>query len=363
MAMASPLSSLSPLPQGSPVGILGGGQLGRLLALEAAKLGHDVHVFTPYGDDPALRVCAQGHVAAWTDTDAVARFARACALVTLEFENVPLAVIDTITQAGTPVLPGRRSLEISQDRVTEKTFLNAIGIPTVAFVAIDSPADLVPALHAFGGHAILKRRREGYDGKGQRRLRPDDDPHAAWQALGAAPCILEAIAPFAFEVSALIARAPDGSHALWDCPRNDHGEGILQRSRVPSGLPASLEAQAHAHAHRLADALGHVGVLALEFFVMPDGTLLANEFAPRVHNSGHWTPEACRTGQFAQHMRAVCGWPLGDTTRHSDALMENLIGESVAEAPARAGPQTHLTLYGKREARPGRKMGHTVRLG
>lgn len=351
---------MSALAPGSTLGILGGGQLGRLIALEAARLGFDVHVFTPQAGDPAVRVCAQGHIAAWDDAPALADFARACDLVTLEFENVPLASVRAIEAAGTPVRPGARALEVSQDRAVEKTFLNSLGIATVDWRRVDDLAGLPAALGELGGRGILKRRREGYDGKGQALIRTPADAEAAWNALGGAPCILEAFAPFDCEISALVARSATGETAVWDCPRNDHEGGILARSTLPSGVAAKTERAAQAAALRLAGALDYAGVLALEFFVMPDGRLLANEFAPRVHNSGHWTPEGAYTGQFEQHVRAICGWPLGNPGRHSDVVMENLVGPAIATGLSRVSADARLTHYAKREARAGRKMGHVV---
>lgn len=355
---------MTPLRPGATIGILGGGQLGRMLASAGAQLGFDVLIYSPEEDPPAGRVAAGVWSAAWDDTEALTEFARACDAVTLEFENVPVRTVEAVEAAGAPVRPAARSLTVSQDRFTEKTFLNAQDIPTARFEPVDGPGDVIAALKAVGGTGVLKTRREGYDGKGQAWIRSPEEAEAAWQRIGGAPAILEAAVGFQCEISVIVARSANGETATWAPPRNTHKDGILSLSQVPSGLPKAVEDEARAKAQRLVQALDHVGVLALEYFVLPDGTLLANEFAPRVHNSGHWTPEACQTGQFEQHMRCVAGWPLGSTYRLFDAEMINLIGEAGLVSPASLGPNDTLTLYGKREARPGRKMGHiTRRLG
>jgi 5-(carboxyamino)imidazole ribonucleotide synthase len=355
---------MTPLPAGARIGILGGGQLGRMLAVAGAGLGFDMHVFTPEDDPPAGRVAARTIQAEWIDLDALRDFAAACDAITLEFENVPVATLEALAAMGIPVRPGAGSLAVSQDRAREKAFLNATGIETARYAVIDSHEDILAALAGFGGEGLLKTRREGYDGKGQAWIRNPDEARAAWQNLGFAPAILESIIPFDCEISVLVARNVQGETASWAPPRNTHENGILAHSQVPSGLPPAVEDTARMMAMRLAERLGHVGVLALEYFVLPDGGLLGNEFAPRVHNSGHWTPEASQTGQFEQHIRCVAGWPLGDTRRLFDAEMINLIGEAGRLDPETLGPQDTLTLYGKRDARPGRKMGHiTRRLG
>jgi len=352
---------MSPLRPGATIGILGGGQLGRMLSAAAAQLGFDVLIYSPEDDPPAGRVSAGAFQADWDDTEALTEFAAACDVITLEFENVPVASLAVIEAAGKRVLPGAASLSASQDRLTEKTFLNGHGIPTAPFREIGSAAEIPPSLAALGGKGVLKTRREGYDGKGQAWVHDAAGADAAWERIGGAPAILEAAIAFDCEISVLVARSAKGETTSWAPPRNTHENGILARSVVPSGLPKAVEEEARRKAMHLADALGHVGVLALEFFVLPDGTLLANEFAPRVHNSGHWTPEACRTGQFEQHIRCVAGWPLGDTFRLFDAEMINLVGAAGDVDPAALGPEDILTLYGKRDARPGRKMGHITR--
>lgn len=352
---------MSPLRPGATIGILGGGQLGRMMASAAAQLGFDVLIYSPEDDPPAGRVAAGAFQAEWDDAEALTEFAAACDVITLEFENVPVASVEIIEAAGKRVLPGGKSLSVSQDRLTEKTFLNGHGIPTAPFRQIDAPGDIPAALAELGGKGVLKTRREGYDGKGQAWVYDASEADAAWQKIGAAPAILEGAIAFQCEISVLVARSLTGETTSWAPPRNEHEDGILSRSTVPSGLARSVEDEARAKAMHLAEALGHVGVLALEFFVLPDGTLLANEFAPRVHNSGHWTPEACQTGQFEQHIRCVAGWPLGDTRRLFDAEMLNLIGDAGLVDPQTLGKNDILTLYGKREARPGRKMGHITR--
>ena len=352
---------MSPLRPGATIGILGGGQLGRMMASAAAQLGFDVLIYSPEDDPPAGRVAAGAFQADWDDAEALTEFAAACDVITLEFENVPVASVEIIERAGKRVLPGAKSLSVSQDRLIEKTFLNEHGIPTAPFRQIDAATDIPAALAELGGIGVLKTRRQGYDGKGQAWVRDPSEAEAAWAKIGAVPAILEAAIAFQCEISVLVARSAGGSTLSWAPPRNVHEDGILARSAVPSGLPKAIEDGARAKAMHLAEALGHTGVLALEFFVLPDGTLLANEFAPRVHNSGHWTPEACQTGQFEQHIRAVAGWPLGDTRRLFDAEMVNLIGDAGLVDPKTLGKNDVLTLYGKREARPGRKMGHITR--
>ncbi len=352
---------MSPLRLGATIGILGGGQLGRMLAMSAAQLGFDVLIYAPEDDPPAGRVAAGAFQADWNDAEALTEFAGACDVVTLEFENVPVTSLEVIEAAGKRVLPGAASLSVSQDRLIEKSFLNDHGIPTASFRKIDAAMNIPPALEALGGEGVLKTRRDGYDGKGQARVHGAADAARAWEQIGGAPAILEAAIAFEFEISVLVARSANGETTSWAPPRNTHEGGILASSVVPAGLPQTVVDEARRKAMHLANALGHVGVLALEFFVLQDGTLLANEFAPRVHNSGHWTPEACRTGQFEQHIRCVAGWPLGDTHRLFDAEMQNLIGAAGGVDPASLGPDDVLTLYGKREMRPGRKMGHITR--
>ena len=352
---------MSPLPAGSTIGVLGGGQLGRMLAGAAARLGFDVVIFVPGESPPAARVAARHIDAAYEDHDALEALAEACDVITYEFENIPVASIAHLVSLGAAVRPGIKSLEVSQDRLAEKQFLNAIGIETGQFEPVGSVDQLKTALEAIGGEGLLKTRRDGYDGKGQVRVKSADDLTAAYAQIGNAPAILEALVPFEREISVVIARGVDGQTAAYDPSRNEHESGILKRSTAPCGLSEDVIARAIGLAETLAKETGHVGVLALELFVLEDGTLLANEMAPRVHNSGHWTPEACATGQFEQHIRAVAGWPLGPVTRHFNVEMENLLGEEALAPPQSFADGTILTLYGKRDAKPGRKMGHAVR--
>ena len=356
----------SPLPPGSTIGILGSGQLGRMLALAAARLGFKAHVYCPESG-PAFDVAGATMKAAFDDPAALAAFARAVNVVTYEFENVSVDTAERLS-ALVPVRPSARALEVAQDRLTEKEFIARLAIPVAPFRAVDGPQELADALAALDGRAILKTRRFGYDGKGQVAVAAGGDAEAAWQAVGARPSVLEQRIPFALELSALVVRGERGEVAAYDCPANTHEGGILRRSIVPSGLPAGDLVRARDIAVAIAEALGYVGVLAVEMFylgaVRPAGhRLVVNEIAPRVHNSGHWTIEACSVSQFENHVRAVAGWPLGTTARHSDAEMVNLIGrEALDWQRLAAEPGACLHLYGKHHARDGRKMGHVTRL-
>ena len=347
-----------PLPQGSTIGILGGGQLGRMLAMAAARLGYRSHIYEP-GAAPAADVAHAWTQAPYADADALARFAAACDVVTFEFENIPAPALDILASA-TPLHPGRRSLEISQDRLTEKTFLRGLGLATAPFA--DIGASLDAALAVTGTPAILKTRRLGYDGRGQARVTDPAAASAALASLQGAAAIAEGFVNFSTEISVIAARGRDGAVAAYDPGENLHRDGILASTRVPAAIPAALRQDAVLIAARILAALDHVGVLGVELFVTPKG-LVVNEIAPRVHNSGHWTQAGCAVDQFEQHIRAIAGWPLGDGRRHADVTMENLIGEDIARAPAlarEAGTQIHL--YGKRDTRPGRKMGHVNRV-
>ena len=350
------------LAKGATLGILGNGQLGRMLAGAAARLGLRTICFGPGDDSPAAQVCTGHFTADYNDTDALIDFARACDVVTVEFESIPVGAAEIVIAAGTPFRPGPNALAIAQDRVEEKRFLESAGIACDPWCAIESLEDLVAAHAALGPDAILKTRRDGYDGKGQVRLAADCDLATAWQAIGERPAILEGFVDFSLEISAVIARGSDGAVAAYAPSRNIHEGGILRRAVVPAPVSESVVETAQALAARLAERLDYVGVLALEYFVMPDGSLLANEFAPRVHNSGHWTPEACLTGQFENRGRAVAGWPLGEPCLLHGAEMENLIGEDAGVPVEELLMRGQLTLYGKGEIRPGRKMGHLVQL-
>ncbi len=352
-----------PLQPGACIGIIGGGQLGRMLAMAAARLGYRIIVLEPQADCPAAQVASRQIVAAYDDAHALAELARECAAVTYEFENVPVHAAEMLA-ADVPVSPPPRALEVAQDRLVEKTALNGMGISTARFLPVDSDADLEKALITFGGEGVLKTRRMGYDGKGQRVFRAGSKTDIAgiFDQMGGVPLILEALVPFEREISVIAARGRDGSIAVYDAAENVHRDGILHTSTVPAAAsPATLSAARDA-AKTILDGLGYIGVIGVEFFVMADGGVLANEIAPRVHNSGHWTEAACLVSQFEQHIRAVAGLPLGDPVRHGDCVMENLIGGDVERAPALlAEPGVMLHLYGKAEARPGRKMGHFTR--
>ena len=353
-----------PLAPGSIVGILGGGQLGRMLALAAARMGLRAHVFDPVPGGPAQQVCDAATIAGWGDTDALARFAAAVDVITFEFENIPTEALDLLEahRPIRPVRPGRRALAVSQDRLTEKTFLQDLGLATAPFADVTTQGDLDRALARIGAPAILKTRRFGYDGKGQVRLRPGDDAHAALAGLDGAPAILEGFVDFTHEVSVIGARGLDGAVACFDPGENLHRDGILHTTTVPARLSASQRTDAILLTAQILNALEYVGVLGVELFVTAQG-LIVNEIAPRVHNSGHWTQNACAVDQFEQHVRAVAGWPLGDGARHADAVMENLIGADADGWPALAAERnTAVHLYGKLEARAGRKMGHVTRV-
>lgn len=346
---------------GDAIGILGGGQLGRMLAMAAAEMGLDVHIFTPEEDSPASRVAAKTWVAKFDDQAALKEFAASIVTATIEFENVPVAATDLIEAHGKPVRPNGRTLAKAQDRLAEKTFFRDIGIEPAPFERVDGPEDIAPALDKLGGNGVLKSRFSGYDGKGQVRLR-GKVPGNAWTDVGAGPSIVEAWIEHQCEISVIAARSASGEFVAFDPPENDHSGGILRRSTFPAPAPKAVLDEAVRLTRKLADALDYVGVLALELFLTRDGRLLANEFAPRVHNSGHWTHDACRTGQFEQHIRAVCGWPLGDPARLADGEMINLLGEDADDWERHLIGGNRLHLYGKRAAADGRKMGHVVRL-
>jgi len=354
---------MSALPPGSVIGVLGGGQLGRMLALAAAPLGLRVRVFTPDAGSPAGQVCEAETVAEYAELDAVRAFARGCDALTYEFENVPADTAAAAAETGTPLRPGARALDVAQDRLTEKAFVRDAGAATVDFAAVSSADDFDSAIAALSGPAILKTRRGGYDGKGQARVDTPDDLAEAFQALGGRDCILEARCAFVRELSIIAARGVDGAIAAYPLSENQHREGILWRSRAPAPATAPVAAEALRIATALAEALDYVGVLAVELFETREGRLLVNEIAPRVHNSGHWTLEGAVTSQFEQHIRAVAGWPLGEASALGESEMVNLIGDEANDWPRYAEePGAHLHLYGKGEARPGRKMGHVTRV-
>ena len=345
------------------IGVLGGGQLGRLLTIAAARLGFDVAVLDPEPDAPAHRLAAHSIVAPYDDPDALARLAGLAAVITFEFENVPASATDSLAALGASVAPGSRALAIAQDRLEEKVFLNEAGAPTVAFAEIGAAADIAPALERLGHPLLLKTRRGGYDGKGQVWVERPEEAEAAYAAIGAAPAIAETPADFRRELSVIAARGRDGEIAIYPLAENYHDEGILRRTVAPARAAFQTVAAAERIAATLLSALDYVGVLGVELFERDDGKLLVNEFAPRVHNTGHWTLDGCEVDQFEQHIRAIAGWPLGPTEAVARVEMTNLIGDEVNEWPRLARePETRLWLYGKQEARPGRKMGHVNRL-
>jgi 5-(carboxyamino)imidazole ribonucleotide synthase len=350
------------LRPGAVIGILGGGQLGRMLAMAAARLGYRTVILDPDPQAPAAQ-CASSHIRADYDEEAALdELARQCDVITYEFENIPVATAALLSEKR-PVFPPVAALENSQDRLAEKQFLNRTGIATAPFFDVADRNDLADALGQTGGRGILKTRRMGYDGKGQARIESAGDAEAAWRELGGQALILEGFVDFAMEISVIAARGRDGAFCAYDPPRNIHRGGILRSSTVPSGLNGAVLAEAVSLARRITDALGYVGVIGVEFFVMGGGSLMVNEIAPRVHNSGHWTEAACAVSQFEQHVRAICGLPLGATMRHSDCVMENLIGDDVEKVPEILGEtDCVLNLYGKAEVRQGRKMGHVTRL-
>lgn len=350
-----------PLPQNARIGILGGGQLGRMLSVAASRLGYECHIFEPGAKPPAGHVAAAVTTAPYDDLDALRAFAQGVDVVTYEFENVPTAALDAI-EAIRPIRPGRRALAVSQDRIIEKTFLNELGLTTAPWAAVNSEADLRLAVEKIGLPAILKTTRLGYDGKGQVRLSSDADIAPAWAAMAGAPAILEGFVAFDREVSIIAARGVDGQVSAFDPGENVHRDGILRTTTVPARISPALRSDAVLLAARILNALDYVGVMGVELFVTRTG-LLVNEIAPRVHNSGHWTQAGCTVDQFEQHIRAVAGLPLGDGTRYADVVMENLIGDDLDRIPALLREKdVAVHLYGKGAPRPGRKMGHVNRI-
>jgi len=349
------------LPPGSTIGILGGGQLGRMLALAAARLGFHTHIYGPDAGGPAAEVASAETIAAYDDLDALYRFTKACDVVTYEFENVPAMSARTAANAGT-LRPNAKALDVAQDRLTEKTFIREqAGVAVADFRAVENVHEARRAIRHLGLPAVIKTRRFGYDGKGQAVIRAESDLESAFDALPKnAPCIVEAFVPFAREVSIVAARGVNAQHASYPLIENVHVNHILHTSTVPApNTPAELSARAAELALKIMDKLDYIGVMATEFFELEDGTLIVNEIAPRVHNSGHWTQDAGCVDQFELHIRAIAGWPLGSTEPLLDVVMTNLIGADAARASELAALEnTHIHLYGKSEAREGRKMGH-----
>jgi 5-(carboxyamino)imidazole ribonucleotide synthase len=352
-----------PLPPRSVIGILGGGQLGRMLALAAARLGFDTVVMGPEQDSPAGRVAAQQIVAAFDDPLALAKLSQAASVITFEFENVPASALERLAAHGAAIAPGARALAVAQDRVDEKTFLNGAGVATVAVEAVDNAQEAMDAAARMGSPCLLKTRREGYDGKGQVWIESLADAEGAFLSLGGVSCILEAPAAFVRELSIIAARGRDGEVMLYPLGENHHENGVLRRTHAPARVAPQVAALAEQIAHRVLNGLDYVGVMGIELFEMNGGALLVNELAPRVHNTGHWTQDGCEVDQFEQHIRAIAGWPLGPTDAIRQVEMVNLLGDEADDWARLAGEaEGRLHLYGKRGAAPGRKMGHINRV-
>ncbi len=355
---------MQPLGLGATIGILGDGQLGRMLSQAASRLGFKVVTFGPDKESPAAQVSLASKVAAYTNHSVLADLAQRCNVITFEFENVPADSLDYLVSLGAVVAPSSKALRITQDRVLEKTFAREQGIGTVDFFEIASEADLRAAMAASPTpHALLKTRREGYDGKGQAWVRGAEDVATAFETLGGRPSILEAKADFVREISVVAARGWDGAIAAFPIGENHHVGGILSTTLAPAEVTPAIAEQANQIAKKVLEGLDYVGVLAVELFVLSGDQLLLNEIAPRVHNSGHWTQDGCLCDQFEQHIRAVAGWPLGDVSARSTIEMTNLLGLDILNWPQlSAEPQSRLYVYGKDEPRPGRKMGHINRI-
>ncbi|HTM83115.1 5-(carboxyamino)imidazole ribonucleotide synthase [Asticcacaulis sp.] len=356
----------TPLPLGSTIGILGDGQLGRMLSQAASRLGFKVVTFGPDVGSPAAQVSLASKVAAYTDEAVLARLAESCDVITFEFENVPAASLDFLTGKGAVVAPSSKALRITQDRILEKDFARNAGVWTVDYFPIDSVEDLGNAISEHGPgfeSALLKTRREGYDGKGQIWIRKGDDIEKAYASLGHRPAILESKASFTREISVVAARGWNGEIKTFPIGENHHVGGILSTTLAPAQVSEAVTAEAHEIARKVLEGLDYVGVLAVELFVLPGDELVLNEIAPRVHNSGHWTQDGCLCDQFEQHIRAVAGWPLGDTSARCTVEMTNLLGADILDWPTLAAePQSRLYVYGKDEPRAGRKMGHINRI-
>jgi 5-(carboxyamino)imidazole ribonucleotide synthase len=353
------------LKPGDTIGIVGGGQLGRMLAMAAARLGLRCQVFSPDPDSPAFDVVLNATCAEYADVEALELFANDVDVITYEFENVPAASA-MILAARRPVLPDRKILETTQDRLAEKDFVTRLGIGTADYADISSAAALRTAISRIGLPAVLKTRRFGYDGKGQAIIRDGDDPDVVWENLATKSAILEAFIPFEREISVIAARSASGRVECFDVTENEHSDHILKISRAPAAISDALAARARDIAERIAHALNYVGVLAVEMFVVPgEGgpRVLVNEIAPRVHNSGHWTLDGASISQFEQHIRAIAGWPLGNPVRHGPVTMTNLIGDDIKDYEQwLTVPGATVHLYGKGPPRPGRKMGHVTQV-
>lgn len=359
MAIAKSFSG--PVPPGACIGILGGGQLGRMTAIAAAEMGYRCLILEPQDGCPASHV-AEHIVGSYEDDSILARFAEACDVVTLEFENVPVAALQYLEER-VPVRPGSQALKIAQDRILEKQALNDAGIGTAPWAEVTDEASLAAAIEKIGVPAVLKTARFGYDGKGQAMLKPGDDPAKAWKDLGGVRCILEGFVDFDCEISVITARSATGEVRAFPVVMNEHRNHILYKTHAPADLPSATAQAAEDIADKAIEALDLTGLLAVEMFACRDGSVLVNEVAPRPHNSGHWSIDACMTSQFQQLVRAVCGLPLGSTEILRPAEMTNLLGDEIDDWETfLAEPNAHLHLYGKAEAKPGRKMGHVTRL-
>ena len=349
------------LPQGARIGILGGGQLGRMLSIAASRLGFLTHIYEPGANPPATQVADQCTTAFYEDAEALRAFAESVDVITYEFENIPTDALDVL-EAIKPIYPNREALRVSQDRVTEKDYLNDLGLMTAPYAQVDTLADLQAAAEKIGLPAILKTRRFGYDGKGQSRLKSTDDIETAHFDMAGSPSVLEGFVNFSREISVIAARGINGEIACYDPGENVHRDGILHTTTIPAEIPAMMAIDAALMAGKILNALDYVGVMGVEMFVTPQG-LIVNEIAPRVHNSGHWTQNGCAVDQFEQHIRAVAGWPLGDGSRYLDVVMENLIGDDMDRVPDLSkDPKVSLHLYGKADVKKGRKMGHFNRV-
>ncbi len=349
------------LSPGAVIGILGGGQLGRMLSVAASRLGLRTHIFEPGESPPAGHVADCVTTAPYEDEGAIQAFGEAVDVITYEFENVPTAALDLLESLA-PIRPGRMALATSQDRLNEKVFLQDLGLGLAPFAQVDSLDDLTKAIERIGAPAILKTRRFGYDGKGQSRLNSADDAARSIEDLAGAPAVLEGFVEFDFEISAIAARASTGEIACYDPGDNVHIDGILKTTTVPAIISEDQRSQAEQAATAILEALDYVGVIGVEFFVTGSG-LLVNEIAPRVHNSGHWTQNGCAVDQFEQHIRAIAGWQLGSPQRHANVVMENLIGDEIDSiATVAQDPNVAVHGYGKAATKPGRKMGHINRI-
>lgn len=349
------------LISGSTIGILGGGQLGQMLSMAAARLGFKTHIFEPSENPPASNVASKFTRAEYDDYDALKQFASSVDVVTYEFENIPTAALDII-ETQSEIFPNREALKISQDRLIEKEFINKLGFKTASFCEVNSIEELIHAINQIGAPSILKTRRFGYDGKGQVKVQPSSKPEEIWKNLGEKALILEGFINFSSEFSVIGSRSKDGQISCFDPGENVHKDGILRTTTVPAHLTNQQKTEAVLITAKILETLKYVGVIGIEFF-LEKNSLVINEIAPRVHNSGHWTQNGCTVDQFEQHIRAITGWKLGNAERHSDVIMENLIGDEIYKTNQLVEDGSiALHLYGKADVNPGRKMGHFNRI-